>query len=639
MVETVEARSLSALNHLAANPPQYPNKPTDEKQEPLVLYISRVPGTRGTYCHVILSTAKPQLKNVTGEDVMNALYYIHLNLPNEAFEPPAPIEDPAAPRRSQDSSRSTRSQNQIRRKPLPADSRVAPHVSSPTGSTGPSSPTPAPAALAPSSAIPVAAPVSAQVASRLSGPVPVSALGVRDSPTPDSPPPPYSQSPIDRPLHSAENSDDDRMRPVLPPRPASSLDNYGYEFPPDLPPRPGSQGHLHPGSPSSMRPLGPRPLQGARPAGAVSFADSPGINSHSATRPPMGSSPPGARAVRGPSPAKPVDNFTPYVRFSLTIIRRDPSSGHQWNVGKVSSCQIETEEESGFIHQRPAYEDGPEPPPINISIETSGYCKFRGMPSAGRSSLDGRQRDSAASFPSSLRETSGLAAEANTNFSRQALMTYAKGWRTGIRETFRRGDGEGSNHGRFHSRERSSDSLEFENEGPITKPGPGLRAQGYMFTSPWDGRCIFRTGNAGRSVICRHIMPESGQSHSNPLVHTSSDRRKAKLGVYPPVSELRFNLPVADLLKSREEAAQQLHDHLNKLFKPQNSAGYSSDEEYSVLPFDLNLGKEKAGGGTRGRRAKLGKLIIFDEGMKMLDLVIAANMGIWWGAWEKSFWQ
>jgi len=160
-----------------------------------------------------------------------------------------------------------------------------------------------------------------------------------------------------------------------------------------------------------------------------------------------------------------------------------------------------------------------------------------------------------------------------------------------------------------------------------------------MFTSPWDGRCVFRTGNAGRSVICRHITAESGQSHSNPLVHTSSERRKAKLGVYPPVSELRFNLPVADLLKSREEAAQQLHDHFNKLLKPQNSAGYSSDEEYSVLPFDLSLGKEKAGGGTRGRRAKLGKLIIFDEGMKMLDLVIAANMGIWWGAWEKSFWQ
>lgn len=45
--EYVEARSLSALNALAANPPQYPVKPNEARQDPLTLYISRVPGTRG----------------------------------------------------------------------------------------------------------------------------------------------------------------------------------------------------------------------------------------------------------------------------------------------------------------------------------------------------------------------------------------------------------------------------------------------------------------------------------------------------------------------------------------------------------------------------------------------------------------
>jgi hypothetical protein len=47
MAEHVEARSLAALNALASNPPQYPTKPTEKRQEPLILYISRVPGTRG----------------------------------------------------------------------------------------------------------------------------------------------------------------------------------------------------------------------------------------------------------------------------------------------------------------------------------------------------------------------------------------------------------------------------------------------------------------------------------------------------------------------------------------------------------------------------------------------------------------
>jgi NADH dehydrogenase (ubiquinone) Fe-S protein 8 len=52
--------------------------------------------------------------------------------------------------------------------------------------------------------------------------------------------------------------------------------------------------------------------------------------------------------------------------------------------------------------------------------------------------------------------------------------------------------------------------------------------------------------------------------------------------------------------------------------------------------FDpLSLGREKAGGGIRGKRVKLGKLIVHDEGLKMLDLVVAANMGIWWTIWDR----
>jgi len=48
MATQVEARSLSAINFLAANPPQYPVNPTEERHEALTLYISRVPGSRGT---------------------------------------------------------------------------------------------------------------------------------------------------------------------------------------------------------------------------------------------------------------------------------------------------------------------------------------------------------------------------------------------------------------------------------------------------------------------------------------------------------------------------------------------------------------------------------------------------------------
>lgn len=55
----MEARSLASLNYLAGNPPQYPFKPIEQKQEPLTLYISRVPGTRGEFSQTsLISTSK-----------------------------------------------------------------------------------------------------------------------------------------------------------------------------------------------------------------------------------------------------------------------------------------------------------------------------------------------------------------------------------------------------------------------------------------------------------------------------------------------------------------------------------------------------------------------------------------------------
>jgi len=55
----VEAKSLSSITALAFNPPPYPRNPTHVKHEPLVLYIARVPGSRGRYDHVI--EADPRL--------------------------------------------------------------------------------------------------------------------------------------------------------------------------------------------------------------------------------------------------------------------------------------------------------------------------------------------------------------------------------------------------------------------------------------------------------------------------------------------------------------------------------------------------------------------------------------------------
>jgi hypothetical protein len=90
-------------------------------------------------------------------------------------------------------------------------------------------------------------------------------------------------------------------------------------------------------------------------------------------------------------------------------------------------------------------------------------------------------------------------------------------------------------------------------------------------------------------------------------------------------------------LPPRVHAEQRMANSSDEQESPPISIG-SHHSDYTLRSpteedderLDLSIGREKAGGGNRGKRAKLGKLIIHDEGFKMLDLVVAANMGVWW---------
>ncbi|KAJ0158429.1 hypothetical protein CTA2_11591, partial [Colletotrichum tanaceti] len=388
------------------------------------------------------------------------------------------------------------------------------------------------------------------------------------------------------------------------------------------------------------------------------------------SRPPIGASFLRQQS-RSPSPNR--FHNTTAVPYSLSLIRRDPSSGNQWNVGRVTSHQLEDAGDDGYeyfsfdsaglsAHDR-RRANAPQPP-IHIHLESSGYAKFRHMPL--RQSVDA-PRNSMCSPPFSnsedalqhMQQQQQLLQRQSPEggFSRQVVMSYAKSWSSNIREKLSSRSRSGSiddggaglttttsNLGTSparsdnrHSRQLSSHSTgsissNGSDSGPIiTQPGYGLRPQGYVFVSPWDGRCEFRTGNAGRSVKCRHVLPTAG-GLSNPLAPTTSSTYSAA------VSELRFNLPSSELFR-QEGKREQLSGHFSRLLKVGggNRDGEYSDEDEPPSPFDLRLGKERAGGGNRGKRAKLGKLIIYPEGLKMLDLVVAANMGVWWGAWEKTF--
>ncbi|KAG6353729.1 hypothetical protein INS49_005438 [Diaporthe citri] len=759
---SVEARSLSALNHIAAHPPQYPINPT-ERKETLTLYISRVPGCRD----IILSTFKPQRKVVGGEDVANSLYYIHLDTDGDDMLAPkgAAAVDSGNPRPSMESTMTQR----IARKPLPSTARVPPLQEA----TSVATPGPPPDDTAPTDQHKYP-PLDSSSHDKENVPLGGEAAGAAD-PFNDGPHMPAQPSPTKL---SAIKPQGSVVRKPLGPRPLSTG-----------PPSPGREPHPYeptapaavvkpstPPTPDEARPdLPPRPAPGPL---HLDHLPAQTFDEIQETRSPIrspGFQSPNAQS-RSPSPQS---NKKPFTPFSLSIIRRDPSTGHQWNIGKVSSFQSTI-----IVAQDPQNPDSPKIaqypkgyPAITVHIETSGYARFRNFPTAlpkmsdlPRMSLDSARPGSSGSSARTMKElAASLQAQAEQQkgqddteegFKRQVAMTYTKTWTSNLKEAFsgKRRDRSSTNtsatdsaynepldppRAGFHRRQDSGNSTNSNDsmfgslvpnpanndanhhhqqqhhhhhhrqnhnqpqnqhqrhgsdmsatstaaaanptattttpkpdEPLITaRPGAGLRPKGYTFASPWDGRCDFRTSSNGRALKCHHIRNTHSQGF-NPLVAAqalrdalpennggsgggggagggngragrargmSASLPMGDMGNRVPVSELRFNLPSSDLFNSKEDrdrAVAEMKEGLGRLLvRSPGGHEYDDDDDDKEEPiFDFSgLGREKAGGGNRGKRAKLGKLLVHDEGLKMLDLVVAANMGIWWQAWERSF--
>ncbi|KIV96473.1 hypothetical protein PV10_00343 [Exophiala mesophila] len=307
---------------------------------------------------------------------------------------------------------------------------------------------------------------------------------------------------------------------------------------------------------------------------------------------------------RLPSAVKQTGCATPQTdRMRITLIRRDPASGNQWNVGSISLPNGSSR--TGALV------------PFGIEISSPGYVKF--------------SVNEGAAGPTFCRQTGHMIVPNST------LATSG--------------------------RKRSNSAELFTSATTAASRKP---RQAYSFLSPWKGICSFSNGIDGRSLRCRHVLPSVDSSVP---------------GVAADIAEVRFNLPWAKL-RSKDTNPQQ-HSPLDSGFpstsplerptmavhKDQWRRSFQNfttraREQFSKNDgtgnvavrssrFDvktdesnqggdqepemkLDLGREKAGGGFKGHSAKLGKLIIEDEGLKMCDLVVAACMGVWWQHYSGS---
>ena len=620
MANPIQAGSLASVIDLADNPPDQPlHSLTGDLQQPLVLYIARVPGSHGIcfslpdatnkklmeVLDVFLTTMKPQKKVVTAQDVQSSLYYMHVDR-LEDYDLFSTFED------SDDFSNEQGGREKpvtptitggVRRKPLP----------------------------------------------------PSSMLGLGDRP--EHPPEVnpyfqnYSNGATGSPQAERNSFSQDRMaeyrrmtvnpplpdRKLLGPRPISHSVDYPplqavpekqnidlrrwseqpARTPPNLPPRPFSGGE-------DGVPMAPfRPLATSLTGPFV--AD----DGHSRVlhRKPIAhnASHDLNREIKDGSNAKDLQDA------SLSLIRR--YNNEQWTVGKISNKGTKPTV-SGF---------GKSSPGISIHIMTHGYLRF----------ID--PIDSLAKQARTATETSNGAcdnhalitdAEEQLCFQRHLQVSGHATSRNqrhrpeSINSTFIYQGTRPSFDFPRHSHQ-SSDSTEsnssFIDDLPELKLGS---KRGYILRSPWNGTCEFTTGVAGRSFKCKHSY-----ASSNPRFGTGMHSAQ--------VSELRFNLPssktlgspaskslVAGARRDAQRSSMSLHQHRRRSsssFEAKDTHGtrYLAPMVELEERLDLSLGQEHAGGGFGGKQAKLGKLIIENEGFCMLDLIVAANMALWWRVYER----
>lgn len=205
------------------------------------------------------------------------------------------------------------------------------------------------------------------------------------------------------------------------------------------------------------------------------------------------------------------------VGTCLTLIRRDPASGAQWNVARIEDPPVLEVSSSSHDQTIPKRKPGS---PMYLEILNPGYSKFLHFGQTGKPVSE----ESHTGFPSNRNpQVSGLTALEVTRYPETGSAMDQNTFR---RRIWMEGS-QHSNNGFGHRKNSSYDlntaqlsggSYDKALSGDRPAPPPSFLARndqsystiqvsdrqtsfrGYVFTSPWNGRCEFITGSGGGSL-------------------------------------------------------------------------------------------------------------------------------------------
>ncbi|KAF2853970.1 hypothetical protein T440DRAFT_465701 [Plenodomus tracheiphilus IPT5] len=215
------------------------------------------------------------------------------------------------------------------------------------------------------------------------------------------------------------------------------------------------------------------------------------------------------------------------IGTTLTLIRRDPASGSQWNVARIEDPNIfEISSSNDSMIKKKIGS------PMYIEILNPGYSKFLHSDTSNSSpAFQSRNGDisghpvhnSLPLPPSSRPQGESLSTASENTFRRRLWMegtqygSAAFGHRKNTSHDYNaprpdsRGDhGRAGELGAGNMGSRPSPSfLQRQDQAynTIQVSDRQTSFRGYVFSSPWNGRCEFVTGVGGGSLKVKHITP------------------------------------------------------------------------------------------------------------------------------------
>lgn len=205
--------------------------------------------------------------------------------------------------------------------------------------------------------------------------------------------------------------------------------------------------------------------------------------------------------------------------ISLTLIRRDPASGAQWNVARIDDPSIAEISSTGLVEAAGRRKPGA---PMYVEISNPGYSKFLHSDVDQQPHLSTRTSDlSIRSHQSSNIHPYPVLDPGSEPFSKRDSIFRRRLWMEGSHLGGGFGHRKSGSYDRSASRPTSRGN--YDDAPSIDQPLPSpsflthedqaygtlqiserhSNFRGYVFTSPWNGRCEFVTGASGGTLKVR----------------------------------------------------------------------------------------------------------------------------------------